>query len=312
MTWRHAVLERGPIKKEEVCSHLNDTIMVWLELSVQVPSEYVEPISYLFSRYGYGLSTEDTGGESFLLRTYLPSTSRARRARIEVGVNLVRLLQPFSDLEVKELWDNDWESAWKSYFSLLKIGSGLVIKPSWITYEAGPGELVIELDPGMAFGTGYHPTTRMCLEALERRVRPGMNVLDLGTGSGILTIAAAKLGAASLLALDVDPTAVKAARKNFKSVGPLGKVRLARGTLPHRLTPHGSFDLATANITSKVLCDKAPQLHDVLVPGGVLIASGIIEGQKQELEETLLHSGFSLLETYQTDDWVALLLSKEA
>ena len=129
-----------------------------------------------------------------LVRTYLTNTSKQRMARIGVGVNLVRAIQPMGELEVKRLDDADWESAWKSHFTLLKIGNKLVIKPSWIDYRAEQDEVVIELDPGMAFGTGYHPTTRMCLEALEELVQPGMDVLDLGTGSGILAIAAARTG----------------------------------------------------------------------------------------------------------------------
>ena len=215
--------------------------MVWQELSIKVPWEYVEPISYLFSRYGRGLSMEAAEDELVLLRTYLPNTSRRRLARIEVGVNLVRILQPMGELAIKELEEADWESAWKAHFSLLKVGSRLVIKPSWIAYEARQDDVVIELDPGMAFGTGYHPTTKMCLEALEWLVQPGIDVLDLGTGSGILTIAAARLDAASVVALDIDPTAVKVARKNFRATGIMSVVRLIRGTLPHPLAQEGHF-----------------------------------------------------------------------
>ena len=284
--------------------------MIWQEISIQVPQEYVEPISYLFSRYGHGLSAERVGNDLVLLRTYLTNTSKQRMARIEVGVNLVRVLQPMGELEVKRLDEADWESAWKSHFTLLKIGSRLVIKPSWIAYQAGQDEVVIELDPGMAFGTGYHPTTRMCLEALEGLVQPEMDVLDLGTGSGILAIAAARLGAASILTLDVDPTAVTTARKNLRASGLAKVVRLARGTLPHHLAPDGRFDLAMANISAKVIREKAPYLWGSLKPGGMFIASGFIQDQQGEVEETLTNLGFSRLETYNVEDWVALLLSK--
>ena len=244
--------------------------MIWQELSIQVPQEYVEPISYLFSRYGHGLSAERVGNDLVLLRTYLTNTSKQRMARIEVGVNLVRVLQPMGELEVKRLDEADWESAWKSHFTLLKIGSRLVIKPSWIAYQAGQDEVVIELDPGMAFGTGYHPTTRMCLEALEGLVQPEMDVLDLGTGSGILAIAAARLGAASILTLDVDPTAVTTARKNFRASGLAKVVRLARGSLPHHLAPDGRFDLAMANISAKVIREKALICGVLSSPAGCL------------------------------------------
>ncbi len=284
--------------------------MIWQELSIKAPWEYVEPISYLFNRYGHGLSIEDTGDDLVHLRTYLPSTSKRRLARIEVGVNLVRVLQPMGELMVQPLEEADWEIAWKAHFSLLKVGRRLVIKPSWIDYEPGPEDVVIELDPGMAFGTGYHPTTNMCLEALEGLVQPGNRVLDLGTGSGILTIAASRLGAASVLALDIDPVAVTAARKNFKASRLAGKVRISRGTLPHRLAQDDGFELAVANISAKVIQSKAPYILQALKPGGMLIASGIIQKQQQELEETLVNTGFSHLETHTVDDWAALVLSK--
>ena len=284
--------------------------MIWQELSIRVPQEYVEPISYLFSRYGHGLSVERVENDSLLLRTYLTNTSKQRMARIEVGVNLIRILQPMGEMEVKNLEEVDWESAWKSHFTLLKIGNRLVIKPSWIDYQAEHDEVVIELDPGMAFGTGYHPTTRMCLEALEGLAQPEMDVLDLGTGSGILAIAAAKLGVASILTLDVDPTAVTAARKNLKASGLAKVVRLARGTLPHNLAPDGRFDLAMANISAKVIRAEAQYLWQSLKPGGMFIASGFIQDQQGEVEETLTNLGFSHLKTYHVEDWIALLLSK--
>ena len=283
--------------------------MIWQELSIKVPWEYVEPISYLFGRYGHGLSLEHSEDELVLLRTYLTNTSRHRLARIEVGINLIRILQPLGELTIKELQEADWESAWKTHFSLLRIGRNLVVKPSWISYEAGHDDVVIELDPGMAFGTGYHPTTMLCLEAIEGLVSPAVQVLDLGTGSGILSIAAAKLGAASILALDIDPTAAKVARKNFKLSGLRSTIRLARGTLPHNLAHEGQFDLAMANISAKTIREKAPYLRQVLKPGGIFIASGFVQKQQQELEETLGDLGFSRLKSYCVEDWVTLSFS---
>ena len=284
--------------------------MLWQEISIQVPPEYVEPVSYLFERYGLGLSVEPTGDNLVLLRTYLPNTSKRRMARIEVGVNLVKSIEPMGELQVKEIEEADWESAWKAHFSLLNVGRRLVIKPSWIEYEPRPDDVVIELDPGMAFGTGYHPSTRMCLEALEDLIRPGMRVLDLGTGSGILTIAAAKLGASSIVALDVDPIAIKVARKNLRDCGLTTEAQLAKGGLPHRLAHDSWFDLVMANITLRVIQDAAPYIWRSLRPGGTLLTSGIIEDQRADLEESLESAGFSHLETYIVQDWVALLLAK--
>ena len=275
-----------------------------------MPWEYVEPIYYLFGRYGRGLSVEDAGEEQALLRTYLPNTSKGRRARIDVGVNLVRILQPLEELEVADLEEADWENAWKAHFSLLKVGKRLAIKPSWIDYTPSNDEVVIELDPGLAFGTGYHPTTKMCLEAMEELVEPGMKVLDLGTGSGILAITAAMLGASSVFAMDIDPSAVKAARKNFKASGLYDIISLVRGTLPNRQAPEASFDLATTNISARVIGEKAPNFCQSLKPGGILVVSGIIETQLPELRQTLEAAGLSHIKTSSVEDWVALLLRR--
>ena len=282
--------------------------MTWQEISITVPFEYVEPISYLFDRYGHGMSMEVLGANQVILRTYLPSTSRQRFAHIEVGVNLCSILHPLGELQVQPLEDDaDWQNAWKSHFNLLKLGQHLVIKPSWIDYEPEPEDRVIDLDPGLAFGTGYHPTTYTCLEALERLVHPGAAVLDLGTGSGILTIAAIKLGAGEVLALDTDPVAVKAARQNFRHSELGDKVTVAQGSLPHRLAAEGHYDLALANISARVIKERAGSLLPVLGPEGRLIASGIIDEQRAVAEEALVEVGFVIEEVCQREDWVTLI-----
>ena len=284
--------------------------MQWHQISIVTPYEYVEPISYLFDRYGHGLSMEIQGDDSVLLRTYLPSTSRQRLAHIEVGVNLTNLIQPLGELQIEPLPpDEDWQNAWKSHFSLLKLGQHLVIKPSWIEYTPARDDVVIELDPGLAFGTGYHPTTYTCLEALEHLVEPGMTVLDLGVGSGILTIAAAKLGAGQVLALDIDSVAVKAARENFQRLGILPQVALAQGTLPHSQAKAGTFDILVANISSRAIRERSPFMLPLLKENGRLIASGIINTQQPETEEALEQAGFAVREIWPKDDWVTLVCS---
>jgi ribosomal protein L11 methyltransferase len=282
--------------------------MEWYEISIEVPFEYVEPVSYLFDRHGHGLSMEVKGPDRVLLRTYLPSTARQKLAHIEVGVKLTSILQPLGELKVEPLpQDEDWQNAWKSHFSLLKLGQHLVIKPSWIEYEPEADDVVIALDPGLAFGTGYHPTTYTCLEALEHLLRPGMNALDLGTGSGILTIAAAKLGASRVLALDIDSIAVQAARQNFQRVGIQHQVTLAQGTLPHALARAGEYDLVVANISSRAIRERAPHIFPVLRPQGTLIVSGIIKDQYQETESALLAAGLTSIEVWPLEDWTTLV-----
>ena len=296
--------------------------MKWLELSIRTTPEYVEPLSELFRRYGHGGVVVQEEGDwdpddesreagpptSVVVTTYLPlnSTARTRRGMIDVGVRLIALIQPMDGLQERVLDEGEWEAAWKSHFTLLRIGQCLVIKPTWQEYLPEAGEVVVELDPGMAFGTGHHPTTRMCLEELEHRMVPGMRVLDLGTGSGILSIAAAKLGVARVVALDVDAVALRTARGNVRFNGVARKVRTLQGTLPHPGAVPGSFDLVLANITARAIAEVARPLAEVLAPGGVVVASGIIRERQIEAEQALQDVLAGLDRRYD-GDWVTLV-----
>ena len=284
--------------------------MAWQELSITVPHEYVEPISYLFGRYGKGVSTELAGEGKVLLRTYLTTGSRQRMARIDVGVRLVGAIEPIGDLEIRELpEDEDWMESWKSNFGILRIGKRLVIKPTWLEldFTASPDDIVIEIDPGIAFGTGYHPTTDTCLQAMEQRIVPGMTVLDLGTGSGILTIAAIKLGAGLVTALDIDSQAVTAARRNFKRLGINKQVRLGQGSVPHPTAPAGDFDLAVANISARGVTDRCPFILTALKPGALFIASGLLNTQKEEVAAVVEPLGFSPISEWPQEEWTTLV-----
>lgn len=284
--------------------------MVWQELSITVPHEYVEPISYLFGRYGKGVSTELAGEGKVLLRTYLTTGSRQRMARIDVGVRLVGAIEPIEDLEIRELpEDEDWMESWKSHFRILRIGKRLVIKPTWLEldFTASPDDIVIEIDPGIAFGTGYHPTTDTCLQAMEQHIAPGMTVLDLGTGSGILTIAAIKLGAGLVTALDIDSQAVTAARRNFRRLGINKQVRLGQGSVPHPTAPAGDFDLAVANISARGVADRCPFILTALKPGALFIASGLLNTQKEEVAAVVEPLGFSLISEWPQEEWTTLV-----
>ncbi len=282
--------------------------MVWQELSISVPHEYVEPISYLFGRYGKGLSTEVDGKGRVLLRTYMTSGSRQRLARIEVGVRLVAAVEPIGPLEIRDLpEDEDWQNSWKTHFRILRIGKRLVIKPTWLELDPGPDDIVIELDPGIAFGTGYHPTTDTCLQAMEQHITPGMTVLDLGTGSGILTIAAIKLGAGQVTAFDIDSQAVTAARRNFRRCGISKQVKLGQGSVPHATAGAGQFDLAVANISARGVADRCPFILAALKPGALFIASGMLETQKEEVASAAEPLGFTLVSEWPQEEWVTLL-----
>ena len=283
--------------------------MSWKELSISVPHEFVEPVSYLFSRYGKGLSTEPQGAGRVMLRTYLESGSRQRLARIDVGVRLVGAVGDLGELVVRDLDDGqDWQNSWKEHYSALPVGHRLIIKPSWVELEAGAadGRTVIELDPGIAFGTGYHPTTYTCMEALEELVQPGMKVLDLGTGSGILTITALKLGAESAVALDIDGQAVSAARQNFRRLQLQDRITLAKGSVPHPAAAAGAIDLAVANISARGVADRAPFILQALRPGGMLVASGLLANQRPEVDDAVLALGFTPELEWPRDEWLTL------
>ena len=283
--------------------------MPWQELSLAVPHEYVEPVSYLFSRYGRGLSTEPQGAGRVMLRTYLESHSRQRLARIEIGVRLISAVEPLGELAIRELDDGeDWQNSWKQHYDALPVGQRLIIKPSWVDLDAtaADGRVIIELDPGLAFGTGYHPTTYTCLEALEEIVRPGMTMLDLGTGSGILTITALQLGAASAVALDIDGQAIAAARQNFRRLRLQDRVTLAKGSVPHAAAPAAAFDLAVANISARGVADRAPFIRPALRPGGMLIASGLLTTQRPEVDDAAMSLGFAPELEWPREEWLTI------
>ena len=298
--------------------------MQWLELSVKAPSEFVEPLSQIFYRYGQGgVAVEEEGGfnpdegESrpepthVTLRTYLPlnSTAQERRNRIDIAVRLVAHVCPIPPLQEKVLEEEEWQNSWKEHFHVLRASRRVVIKPTWRDYEPTDEDVVVSLDPGMAFGTGHHPTTRMCLERLDQVCRAGMDVLDVGCGSGILSIAAAKLEARSVFALEIDSVTVGVAKQNIRENGVLLNMRVAQGTLPHPEIQPRSYDIAIANISAKVVSEMADELVSAVKPGGEVIASGIILEHKDSVARALAGAGGRVGEPIIEGDWVTLVAS---
>ena len=299
--------------------------MKWLELSVRTPPEFVEPLSQIFYRHGQGgvVAEQESvfnpdEGESpptdawVTLKTYIPinSTTEERRSRIDVGVRLVAHVSPIPALSERTVEEEEWEHSWKEHFKKLRIGRRLVVRPTWQEHEARRSDVVIALDPGMAFGTGHHPTTRMCLELLEDLVRQGMDVLDLGCGSGILSIAAAKLGAKSVLGLEIDSAAVRAAKQNVRGNSVQYATRILEGTLPHPAAGKCSYDLAVVNISSKVVCDLAAEVAAATRPGGRIVASGILDEHEEEVRRALTAASGPIERRTADGDWVTLVCAR--
>ena len=201
--------------------------------------------------------------------------------------------------------EEDWENNWKQYYKPVYIGRNVVIKPLWETIEEKEGQVVIELDPGMAFGTGTHETTRMCLEIMETAVKKGDNVLDIGTGSGILSIAAVKMGAESCCAVDIDPMAVKIVGENAEANGVKDKIKTVVGNLADEV--NGKYDLVVANIIADAIITLSPDVRKFMKEGATYITSGIIKFRLEDVKKTLTDCGFEIAEVRTDGEWAAVI-----
>lgn len=208
-------------------------------------------------------------------------------------------------MSTADVRDEDWSEVWKQFYKPFRAGKSLVVKPTWEHYDAQPGDRIIEIDPGMAFGSGTHETTGMCMELLEEALRGGEHVIDVGTGSGILAIGAALLGAKDVMAIDIDPTAVKVARENIAHNGLEDRITAIEGNLLEKLDV--TCDLCVANIIADVICMFAQPLNDHIVPGGLFICSGIIKEREQDVVDALTAADYTILKTCRRGEWVAML-----
>jgi ribosomal protein L11 methyltransferase len=288
----------------------------WVELSVEAHPEAVDAIAEVFIQSGTGgvaidqsIAADDEGEEPArfldlpLIKAYLPITSDLDRKEQEIRERLWHLqafnLSPVGELMRQVVQDEDWANAWKEHFHPLQVGR-VVVKPSWRGWEVQGDEIVVELDPGMAFGTGIHPTTQLTLAALQGRAKHGVRVLDLGTGSGILAIASAKLGA-EVTALDISEVAVDVARQNVWINGLAESITVSSGSI--EVVASQRFDLILANIIASVLIDLAESLRAALQPEGELLASGIIEERADLVREAFVRAGLMLTEQKRDGDW---------
>lgn len=291
--------------------------MKWLELQVVADRDTADDIAALLSRFSYGSAVvEESFGSAaspdgcLTVKAYLPADRSlpAKRKKLAEAIGHLSLICPL-ELQERTLSEEDWALAWRAFFATHRVGQRLVIKPSWQNYQAREGEIVLQLDPGMAFGTGLHPTTRMCLEALERYLKPGMLVLDLGTGSGIQALAAARLGAARVLAVDTDSIAVRAAKSNVRANGLAQVIRVRQGTIPFRES-RAAFDLVVANITAQVIEKLAGSLAASLKSGGWLIAGGIVAERLEGVLEALTRAGTDAQQVSNEGEWRTVVALK--
>ena len=313
----------------------------WLEVSIRATAEAAEAVTALFEQAGHGgvvvepdlvqgheedEATPAPDGFS-VLRTYLAESAdlEQRKARLEESVGILRAfnLAPMDELQFRWLTEEDWANAWKQHYQVHRIGRRWVVKPHWQQYDPRPDDVVIDLDPGMAFGTGLHPTTQLVLETLEDLGAAGevanRDLLDLGTGSGILAVGAARLGAARVTALDADPIAVSAAAENVAANDASERVAVRVGTLGASLdgttpvpgeTSEAAYNGILANIITRVIAERAPAIARALRTGGWLIASGIIADREHEAAASLQAAGLHPEGRRQRGDWVALLYRK--
>jgi ribosomal protein L11 methyltransferase len=310
----------------------------WLELAVAADHEAVEAVSEILSRAGPGGTSVEPAFELVedglaarvdlarpaLVRAHLPLLDEravreaVARAETELGHLQAFGLRPIGDLAARIVLEADWANAWKAHFPVLRVGRRIVIRPTWRRHRRQPGDVVLALDPGMAFGTGLHPTTRLCLAALESLADRGelagggpnggpARVLDVGSGSGILSIAAARLGSGTVLALDVDPIAVDATAANARRNRLARVVRARSGSAP---SGEGPFDVVLANLIASLLVTLADGLVEDLRPGGTLLASGIFENREADVVAAFEARGLAIERRWTEGDWVALELSR--
>jgi ribosomal protein L11 methyltransferase len=291
--------------------------MRWLQLSIKAPPEYVEPLTHLFNIHGEGsAAVERPGGYNpdegespdptawVTIRGWLPldATTQSRKTAIDVGVRLIRHLQDLPEIEELEVSDDEWKN---QKFEPIRIGKNLVIVPRSTEFTSQSSDVVIELEPGLAFGTGHHPTTLMCLEEIEKAVKPGDQFLDVGCGSGVLSIAALALGAKHAVGLDIEDDAVVSSKNNLAEAGFTNQSTILAGSIPHDDVPDGGFDVVGANIAANVLIMLAEPLMASVAKDGVIITSGVLDTRLDEVIAAFKEVGGAVQSSRQIEDWTA-------
>jgi ribosomal protein L11 methyltransferase len=301
------------------------TPTTWLELAVETDHEAVEPVTELLARYGYneGVAieepfTQDLDGDNLAIdptrpvwvRTYVAAADVSDASLDEIRHALWHLgqMRSVGELQINEREEEDWANAWKEHFRPVRAGRRTVITPPWHDFSPeSENDIVVVLDPGMAFGTGTHPSTRLCLMALEDHLQAGDAVLDVGTGSGVLAIAAVKLGAKKVDAVDIEPVAIRSTLENAQRNGVADRLSVSLGSVDDAARPASTYDVVVANIISRILVELASGLAAGTRPGGLLILSGVIEQHEPLVRDAFQLRGFRSVARDQIDDWVGLV-----
>lgn len=307
--------------------------MKWIEIRVKTTEEASDAVTEMLTSMGAGgVAIEDPNdirreiekpnsldyaddeflnnlGEDVTIKAYFPGETNLIEL-VELIKEKIRFISGFLDTGKgydghSEVDEEDWATAWKKYYKPFHIAESVVIKPTWEEYKAKDGEIIIEIDPGMAFGTGTHETTKMCAQLLEKYLKPGDAVIDVGCGTGILSIIAVKLGAEKVTAVDVDEVAARITGENCGLNGAEGKVSAFRGTLED-IKPE-KVDVVVANIIANVIVDISKIIPYYLKAGSFFVTSGIIRDRKQEVLDTYSKLGFTCEETLEMGEWVAIV-----
>ncbi|MCX7688491.1 MAG: 50S ribosomal protein L11 methyltransferase [Fimbriimonadales bacterium] len=282
----------------------------WLSIEVIAPPQVWDTVAAVMIESGCtGVQLCDKPPR---LVGYLPETESERVAAIQEKLNRLPQfdLPPVAAVQVQTITEKDWHTLWRRHFRSRKFGQRLRVQPSWSKRKPEPNEQTILLDPGLAFGTGGHPTTALCLEMIDRWLQPGMRVLDMGTGTGILAIACAKLGAARVLAIDNDPLSVQIAQENVMRNGVSERVTVQLRDNWNDLNE--TFDFIACNIISTFHIANAPTLPPLLAPGGYYLASGVIGRNWREVRQAIEKEGLTLVEFRKRRTWTASLFQKSA
>ena len=293
----------------------------WIEVEFLLSGELADPVAELLTRLApEGVAVEQDPAAldgAVRLRAWLPNDQAfpSRRRALEEGLWHLSQIQPIPQPTFRAIPDVIWSDAWRDLHHPLPVGARLVVLPPWAQVPEGP-RLPIRIEPGMAFGTGTHPTTRQCLEVLETLLRPGALAADLGCGSGILSIAAAKLGARRVLAYDTDPAAVAAALENAVRNSVEALVQVEQGSLAqlrtHPAVQQEELEMLVANIHAGALEQLLSQgLGDCVAPAGIVVLSGILEEQAEPLVAAAAAGGLALQETRSEGDWRTLILERK-